>query len=101
MSGSGAVPAGVRDPGDGPGGRAPIGREPAGLQTAIRRYIVERGLRPGDRLPSEAELAAALGNSRLIVREALRALDAVGILESRAGSGWFVRPFDVAAAARI
>jgi DNA-binding FadR family transcriptional regulator len=77
------------------------GHEPAGLQTAIRRYIVEHGLQPGDRLPSESELAASLGNSRLIVREALRALDAVGVLESRAGSGWFVRPFDVAAAARI
>jgi DNA-binding FadR family transcriptional regulator len=76
-------------------------REPAGLQTAIRRYIVEHGLQPGDRLPSESELASALGNSRLIIREALRALDAVGVLESRPGSGWFVRPFDVSAAARI
>ncbi|HVG98204.1 MAG TPA: FCD domain-containing protein [Chloroflexota bacterium] len=87
---------GLSDPGVGA-----AAREPAGLQTAIRRYIVEHGLQPGDRLPSEAELAAALGNSRLIVREALRALDAVGVLESRAGSGWFVRRFDVAAAARI
>ena len=35
------------------------------------------------------------------MREALRALDAVGVLEFWAGSGWFVRRFDVAGAARI
>jgi GntR family transcriptional regulator, transcriptional repressor for pyruvate dehydrogenase complex len=71
------------------------------LQTQIRRHIVENNLRPGDRLPSEGELSTILGNSRLIVREALRALEAVGLVESRAGSGWYVRPFDVSAAARI
>lgn len=73
---------------------------PETLQAQIRRTIVERGLQPGERLPSEAELAAALGYSRLIVREGLRALEAVGVLESRPGSGWFVRAFDVSAAAR-
>jgi DNA-binding FadR family transcriptional regulator len=71
------------------------------LQTRIRRHIVEHHLTPGDRLPSEGELSAALGSSRLIVREALRALEAVGIIESRAGSGWYVRPFDVSAAASV
>src|SRR5688500_6949190 len=74
---------------------------PDGLQTQIRRAIVERGLRPADRLPSEGELATTLGSSRLIVRDALRALEAVGVLESRPGSGWYVRAFDVGAAARI
>src|SRR5688500_20288124 len=63
---------------------------PESLQTQIRKYIIERGLQPGDRLPSEGDLAGALGNSRLIVREALRALEAVGVLESRRGSGWCV-----------
>lgn len=74
---------------------------PEGLQTQIRRFIVERGLRPGDRLPSEGDLATAVGSSRLIVREALRALEAVGVIESRPGSGWYVRAFDVGSAARI
>lgn len=74
---------------------------PDALQAQLRRYIVEHHLEPGDRLPSEGELATALGNSRLIVREALRALAAVGVIESRAGSGWYVRPFDVNAAARV
>src|SRR5688572_14466552 len=74
---------------------------PESLQTLIREAIVERGLRPGDRLPSEGDLAIMLGSSRLIVREALRALEAVGVLESRPGSGWYVRAFDVGATARI
>jgi DNA-binding FadR family transcriptional regulator len=74
---------------------------PGSLQTQIRKAIVERGLQPGDRLPSEGELASALGHSRLVIREALRALEAVGVLESRPGSGWYVRAFDVGAAARI
>jgi DNA-binding FadR family transcriptional regulator len=77
--------------------------EPAAPKTAearLRRYIVEHGLGPGDRLPSEAELATALGSSRVVVREALRALEAVGLLESRAGSGWYLLGFDVGIAAR-
>ena len=74
---------------------------PETLQTQIRRYIVQHDLQPGDRLPSEGELATAVGNSRLIVREALRALEAVGVIESRPGSGWYVRPFDVSAASHV
>jgi len=74
---------------------------PETLQAQVRRYIVAHNLQPGDRLPSEGELSTVLGNSRLIVREALRALEAVGVLESRPGSGWYVRPFDVSAAARV
>jgi DNA-binding FadR family transcriptional regulator len=78
-------------------------RRAASSETAeaqVRRYIVQEGLRPGDRLPSEAELATVLGSSRLVVREALCSLEAVGLIGSRAGSGWFVRPFDVSTAAR-
>lgn len=76
---------------------------PTGPETAeaqVRRYIVTHGLQPGDRLPSEAELVGALGSSRVVVREALRALEAVGLLESRVGSGWYVRGFDVSVAAQ-
>lgn len=70
-------------------------------EAELRRYIIEHNLQPGDKLPSEAELAQGLGSSRLVVREALSSLEALGLLDSRAGSGWYVRPFDVAAAARI
>ncbi len=80
---------------------ATVARETPGTAEAqVRRYIVEHGLQPGDRLPSEAELVVALGSSRVVVREALRALEAVGLLEARAGSGWFLRGFDVTVAAR-
>jgi len=45
----------------------------------------------GDRLPSETELAERMGVSRPSVREALSALQAVGLVESKAGSGNYVR----------
>lgn len=47
-------------------------------------------LRPGDRLPSERELARQLEVSRSSVREAITALQMEGVLETRAGAGSFV-----------
>lgn len=47
---------------------------------------------PGDRLPTEIQLAQLLGVGRSTVREAVRALVSSGMLESRQGSGTFVRP---------
>jgi DNA-binding FadR family transcriptional regulator len=76
----------------------PVATEPA--QARLQRLIVERSYQPGDRLPSESELAVALGGSRRTAREALRSLEALGLVASRAGSGWYVRPFEVPAAAR-
>jgi len=46
---------------------------------------------PGDRLPTEVHLAQLLGVGRSTVREAVRALVSNGMLESRQGSGTFVR----------
>lgn len=46
---------------------------------------------PGDRLPTEEELAQQLGVSRTAVREALAALRLTGIVSSRAGAGTFVQ----------
>lgn len=57
----------------------------------IRELIVDRHLQPGDRLPSERELAEILNVSRASVREALRVLAAMGWVEVRAGDGTFVR----------
>ena len=62
-------------------------------QRAIKDYIVLARLRPGDPLPSEARLAEELGIGRNSVREAVKALEALGVLESRPGAGLFVRPF--------
>jgi GntR family transcriptional repressor for pyruvate dehydrogenase complex len=48
-------------------------------------------LKPGERLPSERELADQFGVSRTVVREAVRSLAAKGLLEVTAGSGMVVR----------
>lgn len=65
------------------------------LQEQLRRYILTSGLKPGDRLPPESVLARRTGASRNAVREALRGLEALGLVEVQHGSGWFVRPFDL------
>jgi GntR family transcriptional regulator, transcriptional repressor for pyruvate dehydrogenase complex len=56
----------------------------------IKRMIVRGDLQAGQRLPAERELAAQLGVSRPSLREAIRALIALHILESRHGEGTFV-----------
>lgn len=56
----------------------------------LRAMIVEGTLRPGDRLPKEADLAAELGLSRNSLREAVRALSMVRILDVRQGDGTYV-----------
>jgi GntR family transcriptional repressor for pyruvate dehydrogenase complex len=61
--------------------------------------ILDGTLRAGDRLPPERELATRLGLSRGALREALRSLEYVGLLQARAGSGRYVthqRPNDAA-----
>ncbi len=56
----------------------------------VLSMIRERKLMPGDKLPPERELAAALNVSRPSLREALRALSIMGIVEIRQGAGTFV-----------
>ena len=70
-------------------------RSTAGLTTeqVVRqvRELIRRGdLRPGDRLPSERELAKRLGISRPSLRTGLRFLAALGVLRSRHGAGTFI-----------
>lgn len=55
------------------------------------RSLIERGeLRPGDRLPPERDLAAQIGVSRPTVSAAIRALAAMGVVQSRQGSGTYI-----------
>ena len=58
----------------------------------VRGLIERRALRPGDRLPAERDLALQLGVSRPTVRAGLRALAAMGVVQSRHGSGTVLRP---------
>lgn len=57
----------------------------------VRDRIVRGESRPGDRLPPERELATQLGVSRPTVRAGLRALAAMGVVDSRHGSGTYIR----------
>ncbi|KAF0819488.1 FadR/GntR family transcriptional regulator [Cytobacillus sp. AMY 15.2] len=64
-----------------------------GIVKQLRAMIEHDGLKPGDRLPSERELSERLGVGRSSVREALRALELLGLIETRRGEGTFMRDF--------
>lgn len=89
-------------------GNAPFGEASGGLkllprrqlihqavQAEIKNFIVQQRLKPGDVLPTEGELAQQLGVSRNSVREAVKALEGLGVIEARAGAGLYVRDFSV------
>ncbi|WP_328993530.1 FCD domain-containing protein [Kribbella sp. NBC_01245] len=61
---------------------------------SIRHMLIDGRLRPGDRLPVEKDLAAALGVSRNPLREGVRALSMMGVLETRQGDGTYVTKLD-------
>ena len=56
----------------------------------IVRLIDELGIRPGDRMPTEKDLAARLGASRTVVREAVKILSATGRVSAQRGRGLYV-----------
>ena len=63
-----------------------VTRASSAIVDQIRSVIVSGRLKPGERLPSERELAAQFGVSRVTVRDALRALEATGLVEIRVGA---------------
>lgn len=63
---------------------------------SIKSYITANNLGPGARLPSEKDLTATLNVSRNILREALKSLEAVGLIEIKVGDGMYVSDFDYA-----
>ena len=67
------------------------GRRYEQVAEQIQRLITSGALRPGDRLPNERELAAKFGVGRSSLRDAIRTLEVMGIVESRHGSGTVVR----------
>ena len=58
----------------------------------IANHIVSAKLLPGAKLPTEQEMVAAMGVSRTVVREAVAALRADGLVVTRQGAGAFVAP---------
>src|SRR5699024_12701402 len=57
------------------------------VMEAIKDFILERGLNPGDLLPTESELMKQLGASRNALREAIKALQPPGFAVDRQGTG--------------
>src|SRR5690625_754135 len=64
-----------------------------GVLQEIRRFIDNNKLQPGDKLPSERELSDKLQAGRSSVREALRALELLGLIETRHGEGTFLSAY--------
>jgi GntR family transcriptional repressor for pyruvate dehydrogenase complex len=67
-------------------------REPRATEVARRiiDYLLSGQLEPGDRIPSERQLAEALGVGRSLLREALKSIALLGLVEVRPGDGTFL-----------
>jgi GntR family transcriptional regulator, transcriptional repressor for pyruvate dehydrogenase complex len=79
---------------------------PERVAAQVRELIAAGELAAGERLPSERDLAAIFGVSRLSIREAFRLLDAAGLVDVRHGAGTFVArrqaaPAEATAAPRV
>ncbi len=81
-----------------PAEAGPDARVPVGIADHIRSLILQGGLKPGERLPSQRSLAERYGVSRPSVREAISALESTGLVLVRVGSGVYVAPPDRRAA---
>lgn len=67
----------------------------------LRSYITEQRLSPGDRLPTEKQLAERFGVSRLSLREATTTLEFLGVVDSKPGRGLTVGKIDFARVAGL
>lgn len=64
------------------------------IQEQLKLYIIENGMKSGDPFSTEYDLAEKLGISRTAIREALKKLEALGIIEVKIGVGRFIREFN-------
>lgn len=60
---------------------------PVQVAEAIKNWVVEQGLQAGDRLPAEANLIERFSMSKGTIREAMRILEAQGLIKTRTGPG--------------
>lgn len=65
------------------------------VEISLREYFAQKSFKPGDPLPTELELAAALGVSRNVVREALSRFKMLGIVEAKKKSGMVISNPDI------
>jgi len=73
--------------------QAPVVQSPLGSAEVARRLVsllLQGGYKPGDRLPAERQLGHDLGVGRSVVREALRSLSLLGIVDMRQGAGTYL-----------
>jgi len=56
----------------------------------IKEGLINKELMPGDKLPTEAELCKGMGIGKSSVREALKMLEVMGVMESRHGDGYYI-----------
>ena len=61
----------------------------------FKEEIKKGVIKPGDKLPTERELALQLNVSRTAIREALRSMELLGFLESRVGAGTFIKEITI------
>lgn len=61
--------------------------KPVAVAEAIKDWVVQHGLRGGDRLPAEVEMMERFGRSKGTIREAMRILEAQGLVKTRTGPG--------------
>jgi len=74
----------------------PVQRPPLlheAVKDSILAYILDNHLQPGEQLPPEAQLSHQLGVSRNSVREGIKALESLGVVDIQRGSGVFVKNF--------
>ena len=60
------------------------------VMESIKQALLRRSLQPGDRLPSETELCESLGVGKSSVREAIKMLEVLGVVETHQGEGTYI-----------
>jgi len=66
------------------------------VEMILMDFFIRRNLKPGDPIPKELELSAAMGVSRTVIRESLNRLKTMGLIESKKHRGTIIKSPDIA-----